>query len=73
MIKYNELLIDEDQKIMELFTGLSVEEDQTLSRKVSSLIQQGKNIRLQVIAVDKDENTLYIEGYTLVKGLLETL
>lgn len=73
MIKYNELLIDEDNKTMELFKGLSVEEDQLLTKVVETLICQGKNIRMQVIALDKEEHMLYIEGYTVVKGLLDNL
>ncbi|WP_121965153.1 hypothetical protein [Myroides sp. N17-2] len=73
MIKYNELLIDEDSKTMQLFKGLSVEEDHLLTKRVDALIRQGKNIRMQVIAIDKEEGNLYIEGYTLVEDLLDNL
>lgn len=73
MMKYNQLLIDEDRKTMELFKGLSEEEDLMLTKKVTSLIKQGKNIRLQVIARDKDEKDLYLEGYTLIDDILSNI
>jgi hypothetical protein len=72
-MKYNQLLIDEDRKTMELFKGLSEEEDLMLTKKVTSLIKQGKNIRLQVIARDKDEKDLYLEGYTLIDDILSNI
>lgn len=72
MMKYNQLLIDEDHKTMELFKGLSEEEDRILTKKVTSLIKQGMNIRLQVIAKDKDEKDLYLEGYTLTDDILDS-
>ncbi|KZE83605.1 hypothetical protein AV926_04280 [Myroides marinus] len=71
MMKYNQLLIDEDHKTIELFKGLSEQEDLMLTKKVTSLIKQGQNIRLQVVARDKDEKDLYLEGYTLVEGILD--
>jgi len=73
MMKYNQLLIDEDHKTMELFKGLSEEEDLMLTKKVTSLIKQGKNIRLQVVARDKDEKDLYLEGYTLIDDILSNI
>lgn len=71
MMKYNQLLIDEDHKTMELFKGLSEEEDQYLTKKVTSLIKQGKNIRLQVVA--KGEVTVYLEGYALTEDILDNI
>lgn len=73
MMKYNQLLIDEERKTMELFKGLSEEEDLMLTKKVTSLIKQGKNIRLQVVARDKDEKDLYLEGYTLIDDILSNI
>ncbi|KUF43614.1 hypothetical protein HX017_08200 [Myroides marinus] len=72
MMKYNQLLIDEDHKTMELFKGLSEQEDQMLTKKVTLLIKQGQNIRLQVVAIDRDDRTIYLEGYTLIEGILDS-
>ncbi|MDR0193739.1 MAG: hypothetical protein LBI73_01340 [Myroides sp.] len=72
MIKYNQLLIDEDHKTMELFRGLSEQEEQMLTKKVALLIKQGQNIRLQVVAIDRDDRTIYLEGYTLIEGILDS-
>lgn len=70
MMKYNELLIDEESKKMQLFKGLSEEEDRELHQIVSSLIKQGKKIRMQVVAADIGEHNVYLEGYDLVDNLL---
>lgn len=70
MIKYNELLIDEESKTMQLFKGLSEEEDRELTLRVGLLIKQGKRLRMQVVADDIDEHNVYLEGYDLVDDLL---
>ncbi|MCA4806856.1 hypothetical protein [Myroides odoratimimus] len=70
MMKYNELLINEESKTMQLFKGLSEEEDRELTLRVGLLIKQGKRLRMQVVADDIDEFNVYLEGYDLVDDLL---
>lgn len=69
MMKYNELLINEESKTMQLFKGLSEEEDRELTLRVGLLIKQGKRLRMQVVADDIDEFNVYLEGYDLVDDL----
>ncbi|MEK6493326.1 hypothetical protein [Myroides odoratimimus] len=70
MMKYHELLIDEESKKMQLFKNLSEQEDRELTQLVSSLIKQGKKYRMQVVAEDIDKHNVYLEGYDLVENLL---
>ncbi|AJH15506.1 hypothetical protein [Myroides profundi] len=70
MMRYNELLINEESKTMQLFKGLSEEEDRELTLRVGLLIKQGKRLRMQVVADDIDEFNVYLEGYDLVDDLL---